>query len=172
MIFLNVILCRKYDSTLDFEVDNKDYTNDFNHTKKSNLKSRKIDFNYEETIQICDDDDLKEMRQIRLLEIKFWSILNELGVYLVFWFLLYVVSFFNLNNSSFVYNQLFLNTFVNRQSLDEIGLYDVIKKTFFTNLENFLRKIRKYKKIRKYFTHRQKITSAQDYFFTPYYGSH
>jgi hypothetical protein len=130
MIFINVILCRKYDSTLDFEIDDEDFTIDLSPMKRSKLKSRKIDFFDEETIQIRDEDDLKAMRRLRLLDIKFWSILNELSIYLVFLFLLYVVSFFNLNNSSFVYNQLFLNTFVNRQSLNEIGLHDVIKALF------------------------------------------
>ena len=130
MIFINFILCRKYDTTLDFEIDDKDFTIDLSPMKRSKLKSRQIDFFDEETIQIRDEDDLKAMRRIRLLDIKFWSILNELSIYLVFLFLLYVVSFFNLNNSSFVYNQLFLNTFVNRQSLNEIGLHDVIKALF------------------------------------------
>ena len=130
MIFIYIILWRKYDSTLDFEIDDKDFTNDLSPMKISKLKSRKIDIFDEETIQIRDEDDLKAMRRIRLLDIKFWSILNELSIYLVFLFLLYVVSFFNLNNSSFVYNQLFLNTFVNRQSLNEIGLHDVIKALF------------------------------------------
>jgi hypothetical protein len=72
-----------------------------------------------------DDDDLKEMRRIRLLDIKLWSILNELGIYSLFLLILYVVSFFNLNNSSFLYNQLFLSSFVNQKSPNEIGLHDV-----------------------------------------------
>ena len=72
-----------------------------------------------------DDDDLKEMRRIRLLDIKLWSILNELGIYSLFLLILYVVSFFNLNNSSFLYNQLFLSSFVNQKSPNETGLHDV-----------------------------------------------
>jgi len=127
MIIIHVILCRKYDSTLDFEIDNKEFTNDLNHMKTSNCKYKINNFFDEEKPLNGDKDDLKEMRRIRLLDIQFLSILNEMTIYSIFLLLLYVISFFNLNNFSYIYNQLFLNTFVNRQSLNEIGLNDVIK---------------------------------------------
>ncbi len=127
MIIIHVILCRKYDSTLDFEIDNKEFTNDLNHMKTSNCKYKINNFFDEEKPLNGDKDDLKEMRRIRLLDIQFLSILNEMAIYSIFLLLLYVISFFNLNNFSYIYNQLFLNTFVNRQSLNEIGLNDVIK---------------------------------------------
>jgi hypothetical protein len=73
-----------------------------------------------------DDDELNEMRRIRLLDIKLWSILNEVCIYTIFLLILYLITFFNLNNSSFDYNQLFYSTFVNKQNRNEIGLYNVI----------------------------------------------
>jgi hypothetical protein len=127
MIIIHVVLCRKYDSTLDFEIDNKEFTNDLNHMKTSNCKYKINNFFDEEKPLNGDKDDLKEMRRIRLLDIQFLSILNEMAIYSIFLLLLYVISFFNLNNFSYIYNRLFLNTFVNRQSLNEIGLNDVIK---------------------------------------------
>jgi len=79
----------------------------------------------EEDRSMLDEDDIKEMRRIRLLDLILWSILSEAGIYAVFVLLLYVISFFNLNNSSFVYNQLFLDTFVNKRNQNEFGLTDV-----------------------------------------------
>jgi hypothetical protein len=77
-------------------------------------------------VSILNEDNLKEMRRIRLLDIKLWSILNELGLFTIFLIILYVISFVNLSTSSFIYNQLFLNTFVNKQNSNEVGLHDVI----------------------------------------------
>jgi hypothetical protein len=77
-------------------------------------------------VSILNEDNLKEMRRIRLLDIKLWSILNELGLFIIFLIILYVISFVNLSASSFIYNQLFLNTFVNKQNSNEVGLHDVI----------------------------------------------
>jgi hypothetical protein len=79
----------------------------------------------EEERSMLDEDDIKEMRRTRLLDLILWSILSEAGIYAIFVLLLYVISFFNLNNSSFVYNQLFLNTFVNKRNQNEFGLTDV-----------------------------------------------
>ena len=79
----------------------------------------------EEKSSKLDEDELKEMRRIRFLDIMLWSILNEVGIYVVFLMVLYAISFFNLNNSSFVYNKLFLSTFVNQQSQSGLGLKNV-----------------------------------------------
>ena len=79
----------------------------------------------EEDRSMLDEDDIKEMRRIRLLDLILWSILSEAGIYATFVLLVYVISFFNLNNSSFVYNQLFLDTFVNKRNQNEFGLTDV-----------------------------------------------
>ncbi len=79
----------------------------------------------DEDTKIVNKDDLIEMRRIRLLDLKLWSILNEVGIFAIFLLLVYVVSFFNLNNSSYTYNQLFLSTFVQKQSPKEFGLDNV-----------------------------------------------
>ena len=101
-------------------------------TYKKLVFFKKQDFNNQEYKLVDDDnstiankDDLIEMRRIRLLDLKLWSILNEVGIFGIFLFLVYVVSFLNLNNSSYTYNQLFLSTFVHKQSPKEFGLEDV-----------------------------------------------
>jgi len=91
----------------------------------SKSHGKDYEFLEEEKSSKLDDDELKEMRRIRLLDIMLWSILNEVGIYVVFLMVLYAISFFNLNNSSFVYNQLFLSTFVNQQSQSGLGLKNV-----------------------------------------------
>jgi len=73
-----------------------------------------------------DESNLKELRRIRLLDIKLWSILNETVIFTMFLCVLYCVSYFNLNTSSFTYNQHFLNTFVHQQNSNEIALNNVI----------------------------------------------
>jgi 4-hydroxybenzoate polyprenyltransferase len=75
---------------------------------------------------MLDKNDLKELRRKRLLDIILWSILNEAGIFSLFLLILFVVTFFNLNNSSFIYNQLFKSTFDNKQSQNEQGLNNVI----------------------------------------------
>jgi len=62
------------------------------------------------------------MKSKRILDKQLSEILNEMGIYLIFLFFLYFVSFTNLSSSSFTYNQLFVSTFVENQSPDEIGL--------------------------------------------------
>ena len=93
--------------------------------KKFNIDGKDYKFIVEESISMFADDELNEMRRIRLLDIKLWSILNEVGIYAIFLLILCLVTFFNLNNSSFIYNQLFFSTFVNQQSQNELGLYNV-----------------------------------------------
>ena len=94
--------------------------------KKFNIDGKDYKFIEEESISMFDDDELNEMRRIRLLDVKLWSILNEVGIYAIFLLILCLITFFNLNNSSFIYNQLFFSTFVNQQSQNELGLDDVI----------------------------------------------
>jgi hypothetical protein len=72
-----------------------------------------------------DPDDLNELRKTRLFEIKMSQIMKEISIYSLFLFILYVVAFSNLSSSSFQYNQLFLNTFVNKQSAENMGLNEV-----------------------------------------------
>jgi hypothetical protein len=80
----------------------------------------------EDYASMLDKNDLKELRRKRLLDIILWSILNEAGIFSLFLLILFVVTFFNLNNSSFIYNQLFKSTFDNKQSQNELGLNNVI----------------------------------------------
>ena len=93
--------------------------------KKFNFDGKDYNFIEEESISMFDDDELNEMRRIRLLDIKLWSILNEVGIYAIFLLILCLITFFNLNNSSYIYNQLFFSTFVNQQNQNELGLDDV-----------------------------------------------
>ena len=72
-----------------------------------------------------DKKDLQNMKRIRDLDKKCWSILKEVFIYIAFICVLYEVAFSNLSSSSMQYNILFQNTFVRVQSLKEIGLYDV-----------------------------------------------
>jgi hypothetical protein len=59
------------------------------------------------------------------------EILKEIGIYLIFLFFLYYVSFKNLSSSAYTYNQLFQQTFVDPQSSNEIGLNDVFIFKYF-----------------------------------------
>jgi len=54
------------------------------------------------------------------------DIVKEIGIYLIFLFFLFYVSFTNLSLSAGPYNRLFQSTFVQRQNLNEIGLNEVI----------------------------------------------
>jgi energy-coupling factor transporter transmembrane protein EcfT len=70
--------------------------------------------------------NLNEIKKQRLLEKKLWSILKEILVFLSFLFFMYWVTFSNISQSSFQYNQLFIATFVKQQNYkDTIGLGDV-----------------------------------------------
>jgi hypothetical protein len=71
------------------------------------------------------DEDLNEMKRIRILDQKCWNILKEFLIYIVFVLVLFVVTFSNISKSSFNYNILFQNTFVQPQTISEIGLNDV-----------------------------------------------
>jgi len=53
------------------------------------------------------------------------QIMKEISIYLLFLFVLFVVAFSNLSSSSFQFNQLFLNTFVNKQNGENVGLNEV-----------------------------------------------
>ncbi len=51
--------------------------------------------------------------------------MKEISIYMLFLFILYVVAFSNISSSSYQYNQLFLNTFVHKQSGENMGLNNV-----------------------------------------------
>ncbi len=68
-----------------------------------------------------------ELRKKRLFEVKMSQIIKEIAIYSCFLIFLYVVAFSNLSSSSFQYNQLFITTFIEKQSSEEIGLNDVRK---------------------------------------------
>ena len=71
------------------------------------------------------ESELDELRRIRILDQKCWSILKEFLVYIIFIVVLYEVAFANISLSAKPFNQLYLYTFVHQQSANEIGLYDV-----------------------------------------------
>ena len=92
--------------------------------KKIDWKNADFDYFSQESHNI-DRKNLQALRYVRLLDVQLWSLIKEVFIFGIFLFFLYAVSFFNQNNSSFAYNQLFVNTFVKQQSFNEIGLNDV-----------------------------------------------
>ena len=100
-------------------------------SKKINDKSYKYvdrinDSNHEHNQ--LDKEELNELKRIRILDRKCWSILKEVFVYIVFIVVLFQVTFSNLSNSAIQYNFLFQSNFIEPQSSSEIGLYDVRTK--------------------------------------------
>jgi hypothetical protein len=92
-------------------------------------------FGHEKLRSYFDTYDLNELRKKRLFEIKMSQIMKEIFIYLLFLIILYVVAFSNLSSSSFQYNQLFLNKFVNKQKGEKMGLNEV---NFNIDLDLFL----------------------------------
>ena len=76
--------------------------------------------------KLLSEHDFEELRRYRRLDKKFDEMLKDIGIFLIFLFILYVVSFTNISNSAFNYNQLFINTFVQSQNSNEIYLFNVI----------------------------------------------
>jgi hypothetical protein len=72
-----------------------------------------------------DREDLIELKRIRNLDQKCWSILKEALINVVFLFVLYYVAFSNITASSMQYNFLYQNNFAKSQTAKEIGLFDV-----------------------------------------------
>ena len=93
-------------------------------TLKQEFLIKNEDEDYSET-QKLDDSILEEHKRLRIMDKRLNEILKEIGIYLIFLFFLYYVSFKNLSSSAFTYNQLFQQTFVDSQSSNEIGLNDV-----------------------------------------------
>ncbi len=73
-----------------------------------------------------DREDLIELKRIRILDQKCWSILKEALINVAFLFVLYYVAFSNITPSSMQYNFLYQNNFAKPQTPKEIGLFDVI----------------------------------------------
>ncbi len=157
MTLLLIVWLRRYDNSQDLSVDDgnpfklnqnnyqvnkiiskfshsftKIWINFYKKIKNQAFKSYKyvdrINANVDESDKY-DGEELNEMKRIRILDQKCWSILKEVLIYIVFMIVLYQVTFSNLSSSSMQYNFLFRNTFVQGQSSSEIGLYDV--KLFF-----------------------------------------
>ena len=76
------------------------------------------------------EEYLNELKRIRVLDQKCWSIFKEVFIYIVFLVVLFEVAFSNLSYSAMQYNFLFQNNFVERQSASEIGLNEVRFKIF------------------------------------------
>ncbi len=160
MTTINACICGKYDESQDLENDfqdkhgplNKhvlllDFLVRINLSPPISLKflfyskikqpSIYIPTNRIERYRLkLDADDLNELRKKRLLEIKMGQIMKEISIYLLFLFVLFVVAFSNLSSSSFQYNQLFLNTFVNKQSGENMGLNEVNLRNDFNSFIN------------------------------------
>jgi hypothetical protein len=82
--------------------------------------------------QKLDNSILEEHKRLRIMDKRLNEIFKEMGIYLIFLFFLYHVSYTNLSSSAFTYNLLFQQTFVDSQSSNETGLNDVfIRKSFY-----------------------------------------
>ena len=69
--------------------------------------------------------NLNQLKTQRNLDKMQSSIAKEILIYIAFLFFLFWITFSNLSKSSFQYNQLFIETFVEPQSLNSKGLADV-----------------------------------------------
>ncbi len=58
------------------------------------------------------EDKIKELRENRLIEIKIWSLAKEIFFYFMFIWVLYVVSYSNLNINTFEYKENMRHMFV------------------------------------------------------------
>ena len=76
-------------------------------------------------VPVFDDHDVIEFRKKRRFDEMFYSILKEVFIFAVFYTILLMISYYNISNSAFQYNQLFISTFVDPQNSNEIGLNDV-----------------------------------------------
>ena len=65
------------------------------------------------------------MRKKRLAEKKLLSIIKEVTAFVLFLFFVFMVAYSNVSKSSFIYKQLFINTFVTARYPYEMGLEDV-----------------------------------------------
>jgi hypothetical protein len=74
-----------------------------------------------------DDFELNEFKRQRILNKEFWTIVKEIISFSIFLIFLFVVAYSNLSFSSIFINQLYQNTFVNKQSNDATGLHNVIR---------------------------------------------
>jgi len=81
-----------------------------------------------------ENSNLNESKKQRLLEKRLLSIWKEIFVFLLFLFFLNWVTFSNLSQSSYQYNQLFIANFVKQQSQNEIGL-EYVRKNILKNCE-------------------------------------
>ena len=68
---------------------------------------------------------MSQLKKQRLLDKKLYSILKEIFVFVAFLFFMFWVAFSNQSKCSFQYKQLFVNTFVESQNLQEKDLADV-----------------------------------------------
>jgi hypothetical protein len=84
-----------------------------------------VDEDFDE--MISNENNFKDLKRLRLWDKRFDDISRYIGVFLIFSFFLYFVSFSNLSDSSYIYNELFQTTFVQAQSPTENGLDDVKK---------------------------------------------
>jgi hypothetical protein len=80
--------------------------------------------------KIFEEWQLEEWRKKRIFALKLSLIMKEVFIFSVFLVTLYLVSFSNLAYSAINYNKLFINTYVQQQNTNEIGL-DQVSVNFF-----------------------------------------
>jgi len=86
------------------------------------IKKEDEDFEYR---KLENEIHFSDMKRLRLWDKRFDDISRDIGLFLIFLFFLYNVSFSNLSDSSFIYNELAQTTFTQVQSKNETGLESV-----------------------------------------------
>jgi len=107
--------------------------------KKRNIEmeylTKFVDEDFDDTIS--KENNLKDLKRLRLWDKRFDEISRDIGVFLMFLVFLYYVSFSSLSDSSYIYNELFQTTFVQAQNPTEKGLDEVSHRIVLDNFYNF-----------------------------------
>jgi hypothetical protein len=127
-----VFILGKYNQRKDFENDIKDENNSLNREYLLKMKQKSKNGVFllgkrfkDDNNQTFDENDLRLLKRKRLFETKLRSVIKEILIFILFLFLLFVVSFSNTSSSSYQFNQIFQSTFVRRVKHNETGLEDV-----------------------------------------------
>jgi hypothetical protein len=75
--------------------------------------------------RLVDENLLDQFKAQRIFHKKLAAYKREFLTFVVFLFIVFYVSYSNLSNASYTYGQLFMTTFVQPQSLSEMGLNNV-----------------------------------------------
>ena len=85
------------------------------------------------------ENEVDEIKEYRLREIQMWETFREIFSYLMFLWILYVVSYSNLNLNTYKYQQNMKDMFVSKDlkfDFTSVRIYFFSSKIFQLNLEN------------------------------------